>query len=91
MPKTYTRWFHRLMKEREKGKHPFGDTWQLISLGVFVVVCDSFFLRHSTFLLNYVPLYVLLVILGLSIAYHRGVSLCVRHIAVSHEQRLTAW
>jgi hypothetical protein len=47
------------MKEKN-GEHPFGDTGQLISLGVFVVVWigDSFFLRQSTFLSNYVPLYV---------------------------------
>ena len=54
------------MKEKN-GEHPFGDTGQLISLGVFVVVCDSFFLRQSTVLSNYVPLYLRIVIFGLAL------------------------
>lgn len=75
------------MKEKN-GEHPFGDTGQLISLGVFVVVWigDSFFLRQSTFLSNYVPLYVRLVILGLALItavylFRSG------HVVVCHEQR----
>jgi protein-S-isoprenylcysteine O-methyltransferase Ste14 len=75
------------MKEKN-GEHPFGDTGQMISLGVFVVVWigDSFFLRQSTFLSNYVPLYVRLVILSLSLItavylFRSG------HVVVSHEQR----
>lgn len=75
------------MKEKN-GEHPFGDTGQLISFGVFVVVWigDSFFLRQSTFLSNYVPLYVRLVILSLSLitaVYLFGSG----HVVVSHEQR----
>ncbi len=75
------------MKEKN-GEHPFGDTGQLISLGVFVVVWigDSFFLRQSTFLSNYVPLCVHLLILGLALItavylFRSG------HVVVSHEQR----
>ncbi len=52
------------MKEKN-GEHPFGDAGQLISLGLFLIVWagDSFFLRLSTFLSAYVPLYIRLVIL----------------------------
>jgi len=52
------------MKEKN-GEHPFGDAGQLISLGLFLIVWagDSFFLRLSTFLSAYVPLYIRLAIL----------------------------
>jgi protein-S-isoprenylcysteine O-methyltransferase Ste14 len=52
------------MKEKN-GEHPFGDAGQLISLGLFLVVWagDSFFLRLSTFLSVYVPLYIRLAVL----------------------------
>lgn len=75
------------MKEK-KGEHPFGDAGQMILLGVFLVVWvgDSFFLRKSTFLSDYVPLYIRLVILGLTLIaamylFRSG------HVVVSHEQR----
>ena len=75
------------MKEKN-GEHPFGDAGQLISLGVFLVVWvgDSFFLHQSTFLSDYVPLYIRLIILGLSIIaamflFRSG------HIVVSHKHR----
>ncbi len=75
------------MKEK-KGEHPFGDAGQLILLGVFLVVWvgDSFFLRKSTFLSDYVPLYIRLFILGLTLIaaiylFRSG------HVVVSHEQR----
>ena len=75
------------MKEK-KGEHPFGDAGQLILLGVFLVVWvgDSFFLRKSTFLSDYVPLYIRIVILGLTLIaamylFRSG------HVVVSHEQR----
>jgi protein-S-isoprenylcysteine O-methyltransferase Ste14 len=57
----------RSIKEKN-GEHPFGDTGQLISLGLFMVIwlVDSFFWRKSTFLRDYLPLYVRLVVLGLS-------------------------
>lgn len=75
------------MKEK-KGEHPFGDAGQLISLGVFLVVWvgDSFFLRKSTFLSDYVPLYIRLIILGLTLI----TAMCLfrsGHVVVSHEQR----
>ncbi|MEW6566675.1 MAG: isoprenylcysteine carboxylmethyltransferase family protein [Chloroflexota bacterium] len=75
------------MKEND-GEHPFGDTGQLISLGVFLVVWigDSFFLHQSTFLSDYVPLYIRLFILGLTLItamylFRAG------HVVVGHEQR----
>jgi protein-S-isoprenylcysteine O-methyltransferase Ste14 len=75
------------MREK-KGEHPFGDAGQLISLGVFLIVWagDSFFLHKSTFLSNYVPLYVRLAILGIALIvalylYRSG------HVVVTPEQR----
>ena len=46
------------MKEKN-GEHPFGDAGQLILAGLFLLVwvVDSFFLRKSTFLSPYIPLY----------------------------------
>jgi protein-S-isoprenylcysteine O-methyltransferase Ste14 len=75
------------MKEKN-GEHPFGDTGQLISLGVFVVVWigDSFFLHRSTFLSNYVPLYVRLLILGLALITVVYLSRS-GHVVISHEHR----
>ena len=57
------------MKQKE-GEHPYGDTGQLICLGIFaaVWVADSFFLHLSTFLAAYVPLFVRLIILGMMLA-----------------------
>lgn len=75
------------MKEK-KGEHPFGDAGQLLLLGVFLVVWvgDSFFLRKSTFLSDYLPLYFRLIILGLTLI---TAMLLFRsgHVVVSHEQR----
>ena len=77
----------RSIKEKN-GEHPFGDTGQLISLGLFLAVwvVDSFFWRKSTFLRNYLPLYVRLVVLGLTLAtalllFRSG------HVVVSHKNR----
>jgi protein-S-isoprenylcysteine O-methyltransferase Ste14 len=57
------------MKKRS-GEHPFGDTGQLILLGLFLVVwiADSFFLHKSTFLSDYVPLWIRLLILGFALS-----------------------
>jgi protein-S-isoprenylcysteine O-methyltransferase Ste14 len=75
------------MQERN-GEHPFGDAGQLILLGVFLLVWvgDSFFLHQSTFLSNYVPLYIRLIIFGLtlSIAIYLFRS---GHVVVSHDER----
>jgi len=75
------------MKEKN-GEHPFGDAGQLLLLGVFLIVWigDSFFLHRSTFLSDYVPLYIRLIILGLTLA----AAICLfrsGHDVVSHEQR----
>ena len=77
------------MKEK-KGEHPCGDVGQLILLGLFLIVWvgDSFFLRKSIFLSNYVPLYIRLIILSLAIV--TAVYLLMSgHVVVSHEQRPT--
>jgi protein-S-isoprenylcysteine O-methyltransferase Ste14 len=54
------------MKEK-KGEHPFSDSGQTILLIIFLVVWigDSFFLKKTTFISNYVPLYIRLIILGI--------------------------
>jgi protein-S-isoprenylcysteine O-methyltransferase Ste14 len=77
------------MKAKE-GEHPFGDTGQLILLGVFLVVWvgDSFFLRKSTFLAAYLPLYVRLIVFSLAL----GVAMYLfksGHVVVSHDHRPT--
>jgi protein-S-isoprenylcysteine O-methyltransferase Ste14 len=58
----------RCMKEKN-GEHPFGDAGQLISAGLFlcVWVLDSFFLRKSTFLSAYIPLYARLLFLAFAL------------------------
>jgi len=74
---------------REKnGEHLFGHAGQLISLVVFLLVWigDSFFLRQSTFLSDYAPLYIRLIILGLALVaavylFKSG------HVVVSHDKR----
>lgn len=75
------------MKEKN-GEHPFGDAGQLILLGLFLVVWigDSFFLGKSTFLPNYVPLYIRLVILGLALITAACLFMS-GHVVVSPEQR----
>jgi len=77
------------MKEKN-GEHPLGDIGQLILLGLFMVVwvMDSFFLYKSTFLSDFVPLYIRLIIMG--IAFVVAVYLFRSgHSVVSHEQRPT--
>jgi protein-S-isoprenylcysteine O-methyltransferase Ste14 len=72
----------------KKGEHPFGDAGQLIALGLFLIVWvgDSFFLHKSTFLSDYLPLYVRLVILVLTLV--TGMFLFGSgHVVVSHDQR----
>jgi protein-S-isoprenylcysteine O-methyltransferase Ste14 len=72
----------------KNGEHPFGDAGQLILLVLFLLVWggDSFFLRKTTFLSDYLPLYLRLFILALTIAmalylFRSG------HVAASHHQR----
>jgi protein-S-isoprenylcysteine O-methyltransferase Ste14 len=75
------------LKEKN-GEHPFGDSGQLILLVLFLLiwVLDSLFLRISTFLSDFISLYIRLVLLGLILV--TAVYL-VRsgHVVVSHEQR----
>ena len=53
----------------DKGEHPFGDAGQWALLGVFLAVwvMDSFWLRISTILSDDIPLYIRLVILGVTL------------------------
>ncbi len=77
--------------EEKKGEHPFGDTGQLVLLALFLIVwlADSFFFQKSTFLSDYLPLYIRLAILGL--AHITAAYLFLSgHVVVSHEQRPTA-
>ena len=65
-----------------------GDIGELILLGMFLVVWvgDSFFLRQSTFLSKYLPLYIRLVILGFTLIL--GIYLFRSgHVVISHEKR----
>jgi protein-S-isoprenylcysteine O-methyltransferase Ste14 len=75
-----------IMRER-KGEHPFGDAGQLILLGLFLVVWagDSFFLHKSTFVSEYVPLFIRLVILVLVLipAVYLSIS---GHVVVAHSE-----
>ncbi|MGB5747179.1 MAG: methyltransferase [Desulfobacterales bacterium] len=70
------------------GEHPFGYSGQLILLVLFLLiwVADSFLLRISTFLSDYVSLYIRLVILGLLLV---AAVYLVRsgHVVVQHGQR----
>ena len=73
---------------KRSGEHPFGDAGQLILLAVFLVIwtADSFFLHTSTFLSDYLPLWVRLPILGLALVlalllFKSG------HVVVSHRER----
>ena len=74
--------------KNKKGEHPFGDAGQLISLSVFLIVwvVDSFILHKSTFLADYIPLYIRLIILGITLII--ALSLFQSgHVVVRHEQR----
>ena len=50
--------------EEKQGEHPFGDTGQIIAFIIFLIiwVADSFFMKVSTMLTDYIPLYVRLII-----------------------------
>jgi protein-S-isoprenylcysteine O-methyltransferase Ste14 len=75
------------MKEK-RGEHPLGDLGQWILLGTFLAVWvgDSFFFRQSTFLSEYLPLNIRLIILGLTLLV--GMYLFRSgHVVISHEKR----
>ena len=74
------------MKDKH-GEHPFGDAGQLIAFGIFLVVwaLDSFLLDKTTFLSEYVPLYVR--ISGLIAAVAIAMSLIQGgHAATRHDE-----
>ena len=75
------------MKEK-KGEHPFGDMGQLILLGLFLIIwaADSFFLQKSTFPAPHIPLFIRLIILGLTLIISAYLVMS-GHVVVSHEQR----
>ena len=78
------------MKEKN-GEHPYGDIGQLILFCLFMVVWagDSFYLRLSTFLSDYVPIYIRLVIL--CFAHITAAYLFMSgHVVVNHERRPTS-
>jgi protein-S-isoprenylcysteine O-methyltransferase Ste14 len=70
----------------KNGEHPFGDAGQLILLVLFLILwaADSFFLRKSTFLSDYVPLYGRLIALAVTLVCAVCLSLS-GHRVVSHE------
>jgi protein-S-isoprenylcysteine O-methyltransferase Ste14 len=76
------------MKEK-KGEHPIGDTGQLILLGLYLVVWvgDSFFLRWSTFLSDWLPLAIRIVLLGLALLVAL-VLVSTGHVVVSGKDGL---
>jgi protein-S-isoprenylcysteine O-methyltransferase Ste14 len=78
------------MKER-KGEHPLGDAGQLILLGLFLVVWagDSFLLHKSTFVSDYVPLFIRLIILALTLITAAYLSMS-GHVVVAHGERPNA-
>lgn len=72
----------------KNGEHPFGDLGQLILFIIFLIVWlgDSFFIRKSTFLTPYVPLYLRLIVLALIL----GTALYLiksGHVVIDHRQR----
>ena len=72
----------------KNGEHPYGDAGQLILLGLFLVIWlgDSFLVHSSTFLANYVPLVLRLIILGLALVAAFAL-VKAGHVVVSHEER----
>jgi protein-S-isoprenylcysteine O-methyltransferase Ste14 len=71
--------------ESKNGEHPYGDLGQLILLVIFLAVwvADSFFLHYSTFLADYVPLFLRLLIMALALA--TAFSLVKSgHVVISH-------
>jgi protein-S-isoprenylcysteine O-methyltransferase Ste14 len=72
----------------KNGEHPFSHIGQLLCLGLFLTlwVVDSFVLQISTSLSNFVPLYVRMIFLGLSLI---GAVYLIRsgHIVVRPEER----
>ena len=75
------------MKEK-RGEHPFGDTGQLIGLALFLIVwvSDSFFLKYSTFLAVYIPVYIHLFIALIPIVVSLYL-LKVSHVVIKGHQR----
>jgi protein-S-isoprenylcysteine O-methyltransferase Ste14 len=59
---------HHDKREDLAGEHPYGDIGQIIGLVLFLVlwIIDSLVLRFSTILAGYIPLYVRLILAGLT-------------------------
>ena len=75
----------------KNGEHPYGDAGQLILLVLFLVIWvgDSFFMRSSTILADYVPLFPRLIILGLALSAAWAL-IKSGHAVLSHGERPTA-
>jgi protein-S-isoprenylcysteine O-methyltransferase Ste14 len=75
------------MKEKN-GEHPYGDSGQLILLGLFLLVwlLDSFVLQISTFPSEHVPLYIRLILFALILA-SAVYFIRAGHVVVKHAQR----
>jgi len=73
--------------KEKNGEHPYGDAGQLSLLGFFLIVWlgDSFFLRLSTFLTDYLPWYIRLTFLVFCLAL-AAFLFKSGHAVVSHSQ-----
>ncbi|MGB7911759.1 MAG: isoprenylcysteine carboxylmethyltransferase family protein [Desulfobaccales bacterium] len=69
------------------GEHPYGDAGQLILLGIFLIVWvgDSFFLHLSTFLKDYLPVSIRLILLVSCLAA-AALLVMSSHGVVSHSE-----
>ena len=71
----------------KNGEHPYGDTGQLVLLGLFLLVwtADSFFLKFSTFLAAHIPLFIRLLFLAAALAV-AGWLTKSGHIVLRHDK-----
>ncbi|GAI19849.1 unnamed protein product, partial [marine sediment metagenome] len=72
--------------KKENGEHPLGDIGQLVLLCLFLIIwiIDSFIMEKSTFLSDYVPLSIRIIIL--SVAFITAAFLIKSgHRVVSHD------
>ncbi len=75
------------LKEKN-GEHPYGDAGQLVLLAFFLFIwgADSFWMRKTTWLAGYIPLYIRLVLMGLGLAVAIYFSMS-GHVVVSRHRR----
>ena len=65
-PRIFRRQDH-INREDLVGEHPYSDSGQIIALVIFLMIwtLDSFVFRFSTFLADYLPLYIRLIVAAL--------------------------